>query len=191
MHAGLLALSLLLSQVPPVLLPCVPSDSTTVCFCKQGMASACETLANSEPETLKGILRLAAMAKAAQEKEQAKEKAADAVDTGCGGGSKDPHEDDKEKCTGQLHHIISMKVWKELERHLVLKGRYSYRDDRFTTRAKDLKSHCGYQNWHRQVDEEIARWLRDNGKATAEQFEAYLRQVYARPELQARFLNGF
>jgi hypothetical protein len=190
MRAALLALTLLLSQVPPVLLPCVPGDSTVACKCKQGSPAACADLAKVNPETLKGILRLMEMAQAAQEsgKTDAKEKAADAVDTGCGSGQ-DPNE--KEECTGQSHHIISKAVWYALENHAVLRGKYTYRDDRFVAQAKDLKAHCGWQKWHRAIDDEIRTWLETHGKATAEQFEAYLRDLYARPELRARFPNGF
>jgi hypothetical protein len=190
MHAAFLVLGILLSQVPPVLLPCVPGDSTVVCKCKQGTPAACAELATVNPEALKGILRMAAMAQAAQEAGKAKEKAADAADTGCGGGQ-EPHDDEKTKCTGQWHHIISMTVWKALERHPVLKGQYTYRDSRFITHAKDVKAHCGWEGWHRRVDREVAKWVEDTAEATAQQFEAYLRQVYSRPELLERFPNGF
>jgi hypothetical protein len=193
MGAALLALSLFLSQVPPVVLPCVPGDSTVVCKCKQGTPAACAELAKVNPELLKGILRMAAMAQAAQESGGAdsKEKAADAVDTGCGSGQ-DPNNDDaKQKCTGQWHHIISMTVWLALERNPALRGHYTYRDPRFVKQAKDLKAHCGYESWHRRVDKEIAKWLDERPNLTLEQFEAYLREVYSRAELLARFPNGF
>src|SRR5436190_16693005 len=184
MHARLLALALLVSQVPPVVLPCVTSDTTVVCYCKQGVAQACATLAAQDEETLKGILRAAAMVKAAKEANKAQEKAGDSVDTGCGGDGQDPKdEDDQKKCTGQWHHIISMTVWKALELHRVLKGHYTYRDSHFVTQAKDLKAHCGYQKWHKQVDEEIAKWIARHGEATMQQFEVYLREVYSRPAL--------
>jgi len=72
----------------------------------------------------------------------------------------------------------------------VLKGQYTYRDPRLVTQAKDLEAHCGYQDWHRKLDEEIAKWVRDHAEATAQQFEAYLREVYSRPDLVTRFPNG-
>ena len=152
MHAGLLALSLMLSQVPPVLLLCVPGDGTTVCYCKQGVASACELLAEGDAEALKGILRLAAVVKAAQAMKEAEEKSADAVDAGCGGGQSPSDDLDQAKCTGQEHHIISKTVLRALERHSVLRGLYRYRDPRFVARAKDLKAHCGWQDWLRNID---------------------------------------
>jgi hypothetical protein len=61
------------------------------------MASACSALAASDEETLKGLLRAAWMAHAAQEAEKGKAQAADVVDTGCGSGQ-DPNE--KEECSG-------------------------------------------------------------------------------------------
>ncbi|HEY8212433.1 MAG TPA: hypothetical protein VIG99_33350, partial [Myxococcaceae bacterium] len=117
MNAVLLAFGFLLSDVPPVPVPCSPEvDNTVVCKCKQGSPAACESLAKTYPEMLKGILRLSAMAQAAQEAEKAK---AEIVDrTGCGSGQ-DPNE--KQECTGQSHHIISSKVWQELELHKILR----------------------------------------------------------------------
>ena len=110
-----------------------------------------------------------------------------AVNPSCGSGQ-DPSE--KQECTGQLHHIISMKVWRALNDHHILRGQYSYRDPRFISRAKDLKAHCGWEHWHREIDDEIVVWLKKFDQATARQFEAYLRQVYARTELRLRFPNG-
>jgi hypothetical protein len=188
MSAGLLALSMLLSQV----VPCVPGDSTVVCKCKQGTPAACAELAKVDPELLKGILRSATMAHAAQEAGKAKEVGraeAQVIDsTGCGSGQ-DPNE--KQECAGQWHHLISKAVWYALENHAVLKGKYTYRDSRFATQAKDPKAHCGYQGWHRELDAKIRAWLAEHGQAGAEEFEAFLRELYARPQLRARFPNGF
>jgi hypothetical protein len=118
-------------------------------------------------------------------------KSTDVVDTGCGTSQSPEQDDEQAKCTGQDHHIISKIVWRALEEHLVLKGLYKYRDPRFVAQAKDLKAHCGWQHWHRDIDREIADWLDRHGKATAEEFEAFLREVYARPKLRERFPNGF
>jgi hypothetical protein len=41
------------------------------------------------------------------------------------------------------------------------------------------------------LDKEIVKWLKDHLTATPEEFEAYLRQVYNRPEMRARFPDGF
>jgi uncharacterized Zn finger protein len=78
-----------------------------------------------------------------------------------------------------------------LEEHLTLRGLYEPRDPRFVTRAVDEKSHCGYQEWHRKVDAEVIEWLKDHRKATADQFEAFLREIYNRPDMLKRFPHGF
>lgn len=41
------------------------------------------------------------------------------------------------------------------------------------------------------VDAELIEWLRREREATPEQFERYLRSIYNRPEMQARFPNAF
>jgi hypothetical protein len=97
------------------------------------------------------------------------------------------------KCTGQWHHAISKKVWKALEDHPNLKGKYKYRDERFMTQALDAESHRGYQQWHRDVDKEVAKVLRnpDNDWWTEREFESYLRELYnTDPRLVERFPNG-
>jgi hypothetical protein len=92
---------------------------------------------------------------------------------------------------GQVHHAISRRVHRALEEHRILRGRYQPRDPRFVLRAGDDDAHRGYQSWHRELDEEISKWIYDNRKATPENFEAYLRSLYERPELKQRFPNGF
>jgi hypothetical protein len=118
-------------------------------------------------------------------------KSTDSVDTGCGSSQSPEQDDEQAKCTGQEHHIISKTVWKELQYRPMLKHQYRYRDPRFVAKAKDLKAHCGYQDWHRKLDHEIAKWIKEQQKLTPEQFDAYLREVYRRPDLRARFPNGF
>jgi hypothetical protein len=97
------------------------------------------------------------------------------------------------KTTGQIHHPISAKIGRDLQKHPALKGHYKSRDPRFTTQAADAASHRGYQTWHRALDKEVVQWLRDpiNKAATPEQFEAWLRSRYAQPDLKQRFPNGF
>ena len=113
------------------------------------------------------------------------------MDTGCGAGQSPNDDDDQAKCTGQFHHIISKRVWRALQENDALHGLYRYRDPRFVAQAKDLKAHCGWWGWHQKLDDEIARWVRDQQNLTPQQFEAYVRKVYARPELRLRFPNGF
>ncbi|MBM7119099.1 hypothetical protein [Archangium primigenium] len=95
------------------------------------------------------------------------------------------------ECTGQTHHVISRPIAKELERHLTLGGHYTPRDSRFVVQARDQASHWGYQDWHRKLDDTIIRWLRENPTASVEHFEAFLRQLYLRPDLRHRFPHGF
>ncbi|HYO72308.1 MAG TPA: Wall-associated protein precursor [Archangium sp.] len=99
--------------------------------------------------------------------------------------------DEPPQCTGQNHHIISRPISKGLERHRTLRGLYKPRDERFVTRAKDEESHCGYQQWHRDVDKEVVEWLQRFPNATRKEFEGFLREIYSRPEMLKRFPNGF
>jgi hypothetical protein len=65
------------------------------------------------------------------------------------------------------------------------------RDERYVAKAKDKDAHCGYQQWHREVDKEVIRWLDLRKKATPEQFMKFLREIYNRPEMRKRFPHGF
>lgn len=94
-------------------------------------------------------------------------------------------------CNGQEHHVISTRIARELERHENLRGLYKPRDERFKARAKDKDAHCGYQRWHRDVDEEVIAWLQRYRNATREEFEAFLRELYSRSGLRERFPHGF
>jgi len=95
------------------------------------------------------------------------------------------------ECSGQMHHVISRPIAKELKNHGTLRGLYTERDPRFVTRAADKASHNGYQRWHRDLDDEVIMWLKRYNKATPAQFEAKLREIYNRPDVRARFPDGF
>jgi hypothetical protein len=41
------------------------------------------------------------------------------------------------------------------------------------------------------VDEEVIRWLEEHPQATPKEFMSKLRDIYGRPEIKARFPNGF
>lgn len=92
--------------------------------------------------------------------------------------------------TGELHHAISRPIWRALQNHRILVGRYVARDARFVARAADDLAHRGYQQWHRQIDDEVIQWLRGHADATADEFEAFLRGIYNRPEMRERFPRG-
>jgi hypothetical protein len=94
-------------------------------------------------------------------------------------------------CKGQNHHVISNPIAKQLADHNTLRGLYKPRDPRFVARAINKEAHCGYQRWHRQVDKEVVKWLKDHREASPEEFESYLREVSNRSGLRARFPNGF
>ncbi len=53
------------------------------------------------------------------------------------------------------------------------------------------QAHCGYQEWHRNVDAEVIEWLEQPSKATPKEFEAFLREIYSRPDMLRRFPRGF
>jgi hypothetical protein len=168
-------------------LACTPGETSAVCGCKAGMLSACETLKLSNPKKAAEILaqleKAAAQAKVLEEAGQKEEEAREAeASSDCSVPT---------ECKGQLHHIISRPIAKALEEHGTLRGHYKPRDPRFVTRAVDEKSHCGYQEWHRALDEEVSRWLRARPNATPAQFEAFLREIYSRSTLRARFPHGF
>lgn len=159
---------------------CVPGDSTAICDCKQGKPSGCAALDTQKAAEIAQALRVL---KAAEE-----EQAAKAAGTSAEASSDAPEPPD---CKGQQHHIISKPIFKELDDHPTLMGVYTPRDPRFVTRAVDEAAHCGYQDWHRKVDAEVAEWLRTFRSATARDFEAYLRSIYNRPDMRKRFPLGF
>ena len=185
-----LLLLLFVSQVPAV-----PGEGTVVSFCKQGRVTACQELLKTDPEKYaevqaelaKAALRLKAYKVAeeeAREKEDAEEEESSEQATSAASG-------EPPNCDGQIHHIISRPIARALARHRTLRGLYEPRDERFKARAKDKESHCGYQQWHRDVDDEVVRWLEENGTATPEQFMRKLREIYSRKEMLERFPNGF
>lgn len=94
-------------------------------------------------------------------------------------------------CKGQEHHVISRPIAKILKDHSTLRGLYQPRDPRYVARAKDEAAHCGYQDWHRKVDAEVSEWLQKYETATPAEFMEKLREIYSRPDMQARFPNGF
>lgn len=91
---------------------------------------------------------------------------------------------------GQLHHAISVPVWRFLERHPIPRGVFRARDPRFTTKAIDKAAHNGYDAFNRALDAEIKEWIRDHPQMTPDQFVEYLRSVYQRPEVRAHYPQG-
>ncbi len=91
------------------------------------------------------------------------------------------------RLVGQRHHAISRKVWRALQEHPKLSGKYRFRDPGSVMRARDLASHQGYQRWHRRLDDEIVKWIEERRLATPQQFEKFLRDRYQKPDLLRRF----
>jgi hypothetical protein len=165
---------------------CAPGDATVVCDCKMGKASACELLKQMDPLVAAEVEKIAAQAmalEAARRQQKAEKETAQVQES-----SAAPEPPD---CKGQQHHIISRTIADALEKHGTLKGLYKARDPRFVSQAKDEESHCGYQDWHRKVDQEVVEWLRNHEKVTPKQFEDYLRSIYNRPGMRERFPRGF
>lgn len=162
---------------------CAPQEGTAVCACKHGSASACEVLRQVNPnlaDSLESAFQIAA--KVEQEQKTA---ASSHVEAEPSCDSSTP------VCKGQLHHIISRPIADALDGHATLHGHYKPRDPRFVSRAVDEKAHCGYQQWHRDVDKEVINWLANNKRVTPKQFEDFLREIYSREAMRARFPHGF
>lgn len=163
-----------------------------VSFCKQGRLTACQELAKTDPgkaaeiqaELAKAALRLEAFRAADDEAREKEDSDADEASE-----SEAPGE--PPGCKGQEHHIISRPIARELAKHGTLRGLYKPRDPRLKTQAKTEEDHCGYQDWHRKVDQEVIEWLERYEKATPEQFLKKLREIYSRKDMLKRFPNGF
>ena len=177
--------------------PAVPGEGTLVSFCKQGRLSACQELAKIAPEKAAKIqAELAKTALSGEALKEAGEAAREKEETEADKSSESEASqaetsDEPPNCKGQEHHIISRPIAQALEDHITLRGLYKPRDERFKTRAKDEESHCGYQKWHREVDEVVIKWLETERRATPEQFMKFLREIYNRKEMLERFPNGF
>lgn len=177
---------------PPTLLAQAPSCLNTVDCCikrwPQSAAESCGATPTQITEVLKGAKALHEATASAEVtlKEEASEHESAEADN----ATEDAESGEPPNCTGQNHHAISRPIAKALENHLTLRGLYKPRDERFVTRAKDKESHCGYQQWHRDVDNEVIRWLKKEATATQEHFENFLRGIYNRPEMLKRFPDG-
>lgn len=89
-----------------------------------------------------------------------------------------------------LDLFINSLVWHQFFRP-ILKGLFAKRDRRFVTQAIDGAAHRGYQRWHRDLDDEVVSWIRNNRDKNGDDFLAFLKSLYERPDIKARFPNGF
>ncbi len=90
--------------------------------------------------------------------------------------------------TGQWHHILSNKIMKAIDNHTTLKGAFKRND--FLVQAVDKINHKGYQEWHRNYDDEVVKWLKDNPDVDVDEFLLYIQQVYQSSEMSRRFPNA-
>jgi hypothetical protein len=95
------------------------------------------------------------------------------------------------KATGQNHHILTNKVMRALDEHETLAGVFKRDDKRFQFRAKDAEAHKGYDEWHREIDDEVVLWIKkeENKKATPQDFIRYLHDLYQQPLHRSRIPN--
>ena len=73
----------------------------------------------------------------------------------------------------------------ELNKHDTLKGVFERND--LLVQALDKASHNGYQTWHREFDDKVVRWLKENDQATIEEFLSFLQGLYNQTDLQQKF----
>lgn len=91
--------------------------------------------------------------------------------------------------TGQRHHLLTNKIMRALDKHGLLKGVFNREDARFIYNALDGAAHNGYQKWHREYDNLVVKWIRDNKDATAETFIKFLDDLHQQPWLKERIPN--
>jgi len=178
----------LLAQVP-----CAPFETSAICQCKQGVASACAVVRQTHPKLAEDLKKASEIAATQAQTLESRARAdnnqrEDSASSDAQASSSAPEPPD---CKGQWHHIISKSIAKALTTHATLRGLYTPRDSRLVAQAKDEAAHCGYQQWHREVDKEVIAWLASRPKATPEQFMKFLREVYSRPAMRERFPHGF
>jgi hypothetical protein len=175
----------------PTLLAQATCLNTVDCCIRRWPRSAaerCGATPTQIAEALRGakvLQEVTTSAEATLKEETSEHEGAEADDA-----TEDAESGEPPNCAGQNHHAISRPIARALENHLTLRGLYKPRDERFKLRAKDEESHCGYQQWHRDVDDEVIRWLKKEATATPKQFEKFLRGIYNRPEMRKRFPDG-
>ena len=175
---------------------CTPGETSLVCTCKYGSVSACAMLAADDTRKAAQVLEeveaaLEALEHASRMEGEGDEKKKQRLQAAAQSLSRSLGSSEPPDCKGQQHHLISRPIARKLSQHPTLRGLYKPRDPRFISRAKDEQSHCGYQEWHRKVDEEVIDWLNKTADATPQQFMDKLREIYSRPEMRARFPHGF
>jgi len=88
---------------------------------------------------------------------------------------------------GQIHHVQSNRIMRELNNNPNLRGRINREDPQFRIRAVDLQSHIGYCKHHIARDQQTIDWLRRHRLATYQEYIDHLNDVYSQPAQEARF----
>ncbi len=84
----------------------------------------------------------------------------------------------KTKATGQMHHLLSNKIMRQLGKHPNLKGVFNRENPTYKYRTLNEQAHRGYQRWPREYDKKVVNWLRSNPNATAAEFKNYLNSIH-------------
>jgi len=88
---------------------------------------------------------------------------------------------------GQVHHVQSNRIMRELNNNPNLRGRINREDPQFRIRAVDLQSHNGYCRHHIARDQQTIDWLRRYRTATYQDYIDHLNDVYSQPAQVERF----
>jgi hypothetical protein len=70
---------------------------------------------------------------------------------------------------------------------LELRGIFHREHPRFKALAANLRSHNGYQGWHKNLDDRAVEWLEARPNATPEQSLRMMQREYQRPDIRYRF----
>jgi len=92
---------------------------------------------------------------------------------------------------GQIHHLFSKAIMNALQRHPTLSGLFNRENPLFKYPAANRDAHKGYQEWHRNVDNEVVQWLRSREDATIQEFTGLMMKIYQRPEISGRVPNVY
>ena len=79
----------------------------------------------------------------------------------------------------------SNPIMNEINRHPNLRGQLDRAGS--VVRALTQEAHRGYQNWHREIDNAMVQWLRNNPNATQLQFWQQMYNLYNTPDMISRF----
>lgn len=78
---------------------------------------------------------------------------------------------------GQKHHPFSRKIVRAANDNPKLKGHVTRNSG--TVKALTADGHKGYQAWHRELDDNIVKWIGDNKTASLSDFTNYMNQLYS------------